>query len=43
MTGFMLMHPNTRAGQLIEFDRTEKMFTDPADKRTEDYISGRFG
>jgi phosphate transport system ATP-binding protein len=30
-------------GNLIEFDKTEKMFTNPADKRTEDYITGRFG
>lgn len=30
-------------GNLIEFDKTEKMFTTPADKRTEDYITGRFG
>jgi phosphate transport system ATP-binding protein len=36
-TGFFLM------GKLIEFDKTEKMFTNPADKRTEDYITGRFG
>ena len=32
-----------RTGQLVEFDRTEKIFSNPADKRTEDYISGRFG
>jgi phosphate transport system ATP-binding protein len=36
-TGFFLM------GNLIEFDRTEKIFTTPADKQTEDYITGRFG
>ncbi len=30
-------------GSLVEFDRTEKMFTMPSDKRTEDYITGRFG
>jgi phosphate transport system ATP-binding protein len=36
-TGFFLM------GNLIEFDRTEKIFTNPSDKRTEDYITGRFG
>ena len=30
-------------GDLIEFDKTDKMFSMPADKRTEDYISGRFG
>lgn len=30
-------------GEIIEFDDTEKMFSTPADKRTEDYITGRFG
>jgi phosphate transport system ATP-binding protein len=36
-TGFFLL------GNLIEFDKTEKIFTNPSDKRTEDYITGRFG
>ena len=36
-TGFMLL------GELVEFDETEKIFTSPSDKRTEDYINGRFG
>ena len=30
-------------GEIIEFDETEKMFSTPRDKRTEDYITGRFG
>lgn len=30
-------------GELVEFDRTENMFSNPRDKRTEDYITGRFG
>ncbi len=30
-------------GELIEFDRTEKIFTAPGEKRTQDYITGRFG
>ncbi|MBW8909114.1 MAG: phosphate ABC transporter ATP-binding protein PstB [Mesorhizobium sp.] len=30
-------------GELIEFDRTEKIFTSPREKRTQDYITGRFG
>ena len=30
-------------GELVEFDETEKLFSGPADKRTEDYITGRFG
>ena len=36
-TGFFLL------GKLIEFDRTEKIFTKPSNKKTEDYITGRFG
>jgi len=36
-TGFFLL------GELIEFDRTERIFTTPSDKRTEDYVTGRFG
>jgi phosphate transport system ATP-binding protein len=32
-----------RHGRLVEFDDTSKLFTKPADKRTEDYIAGRFG
>jgi len=36
-TAFMML------GDLIEFDKTEKIFTNPANKLTEDYITGRFG
>src|SRR5206468_10848126 len=32
-----------RSGELIEYDETEKIFTAPSDKRTEDYVTGRFG
>jgi phosphate transport system ATP-binding protein len=32
-----------RSGILVEYDRTDKIFTTPADKRTEDYVTGRFG
>jgi phosphate transport system ATP-binding protein len=32
-----------RTGVLVEFDRTDTIFTQPADRRTEDYITGRFG
>ena len=32
-----------RCGTLVEYDRTNSMFTAPRDKRTEDYITGRFG
>jgi len=33
----------SRTGILVEFDKTKKIFTNPEDKRTEDYITGRFG
>jgi phosphate transport system ATP-binding protein len=36
-TAFMLM------GELVEFGRTQQLFTKPGDRRTEDYITGRFG
>ncbi len=32
-----------RTGTLVEFDKTEVIFTNPAEKRTEDYVTGRFG
>jgi phosphate transport system ATP-binding protein len=32
-----------RTGLLVEYDRTDVIFTSPSDKRTEDYITGRFG
>jgi phosphate transport system ATP-binding protein len=32
-----------RTGILVEFDETQKIFTNPGDKRTEDYVTGRFG
>jgi phosphate transport system ATP-binding protein len=34
---------DTRTGVLVEYDRTEKIFTDPAEKLTNDYVTGRFG
>ena len=30
-------------GEIVEFGETEKIFTNPAEKRTQDYITGRFG
>jgi len=33
----------SRTGTVVEFDRTESIFTNPADQRTEDYVTGRFG
>ncbi|MEA3396578.1 MAG: phosphate ABC transporter ATP-binding protein PstB [Chloroflexota bacterium] len=41
-TAFLLMNGN-RAGELIEYDMTKNIFTNPRDRRTEDYITGRFG
>jgi phosphate transport system ATP-binding protein len=32
-----------RTGRIVEFDKTETIFTKPSDKRTEDYVTGRFG
>ena len=34
---------DNRTGLLVEFDRTETMFSNPSDERTENYITGRFG
>jgi phosphate transport system ATP-binding protein len=39
----MMMIDDQRAGGVIEFDETNKIFTNPKDKRTEDYVTGRFG
>jgi phosphate transport system ATP-binding protein len=41
-TAFFLMD-NDRAGILVEYGETNQIFTNPKEKRTEDYISGRFG
>ena len=41
-TAMMMMRPD-RAGELIELDATTTIFTNPKDKRTEDYVTGRFG
>jgi phosphate transport system ATP-binding protein len=41
-TAFMLSDEHA-TGQLIEYAPTQELFTNPKDKRTEDYISGRFG
>jgi phosphate transport system ATP-binding protein len=37
VSGYMLL------GEMVEFDQTVRIFSNPKDKRTEDYISGRFG
>jgi phosphate transport system ATP-binding protein len=39
----MLVDRQTRSGSVIEFDDTTRIFTNPKDKRTEDYVTGRFG
>ena len=46
MTAFMTAEVDAdgkRVGQLVEYDVTEKIFTNPSDSRTEGYITGRFG
>ena len=39
----MMMIDDQRAGRMIEFNETNVIFTNPKDKRTEDYVTGRFG
>ena len=41
-TAFFMMDEH-RSGMLVEFGKTDDIFTNPVDKRTEDYITGRFG
>jgi phosphate transport system ATP-binding protein len=47
MTAFFTAEINEqhdrRTGVLVEYDRTEQMFTNPSDERTENYVTGRFG
>src|ERR687898_541277 len=46
MTAFIttdVRDDSSRVGHLVEYDRTEKLFTNPSDPRTEGYITGRFG
>jgi phosphate transport system ATP-binding protein len=46
MTAFFSLEihgENQRSGILVEYDETERLFTNPSDKRTEDYVTGRFG
>ena len=42
-TAMMMLHGDTRSGTVIEYDKTDIIFTCPGDKRTEDYVTGRFG
>ncbi len=47
MTAFLIVKLDAdekhRQGRLVEYDDTEKIFTNPADKRTEDYVTGKVG
>ncbi len=46
MTAFFSLDVDSdgqRTGVLVEYDETSKIFTQPSDKRTEDYVTGRFG
>ena len=43
-TAFMMIdNPQTRTGKLVEFNATPQIFTNPQNKQTEDYVTGRFG
>jgi phosphate transport system ATP-binding protein len=42
-TAFFSLEATGQPGKLIEYDKTTKIFSNPSAKRTEDYISGRFG
>ncbi len=42
-TGFFNLEATGKPGRLVEIDSTEKIFSNPSQKATEDYISGRFG
>jgi phosphate transport system ATP-binding protein len=42
-TAYFLMDREDRAGEMIEYGITNELFTNPKDRRTEDYITGRFG
>jgi len=47
MTAFFTAEVNEqqdrRTGVLVEYDKTEKIFTNPSNERTENYVTGRFG
>ena len=42
-TGFFSIEGTGKPGRLIEMDTTEKMFSNPAEQETQDYVTGRFG
>jgi phosphate transport system ATP-binding protein len=43
LTAFFNIEGTGKPGRLVEIDTTEKIFSNPAQKETEDYVSGRFG
>jgi phosphate transport system ATP-binding protein len=47
MTAFLIVKLDAdethRQGRLVEYDVTEKIFTNPSDQRTEDYVTGKVG
>jgi phosphate transport system ATP-binding protein len=46
MTAFLIVEleaDEARTGRIVEYDNTEKIFTNPSDKRTEDYVTGKVG
>jgi phosphate transport system ATP-binding protein len=43
LTGFFNLEESGKPGELVEIDTTEKIFTNPSSKSTEDYVTGRFG
>jgi len=43
ITAFFTLRGPGEPGYLVEVDTTQKIFTNPSEKRTEDYITGRFG
>jgi phosphate transport system ATP-binding protein len=43
LTAEVAENEDRRTGVLVEYDRTEHMFTSPTDERTENYVTGRFG
>ena len=43
ITAFFTLRGPGEPGYLVEADTTQKIFTNPSEKRTEDYITGRFG
>ena len=43
LTAMMMLTDDRKSGTLVEVGDTTKIFTRPSDKRTEDYVTGRFG